>query len=157
MFCFALPVFENEIPVQLLWNIRTNMRQKSASPFSPFMLIIMVFSVIRVEIPLRLPREDEVFSFLLYATRHRVDWRRMSAENLPFYLVKSSAKPSRSFPLTLAILIACIVPYRSLFTQESRARSSKKQYGANPLKTKERSNERSPPYTKMISVYQQGG
>jgi hypothetical protein len=76
---------------------------------------------------------------------------------LPFYLVKSSAKLSRSFPLTLAILIACIVSYRSLFTQESRARDSKKQSGATSLKTMERSNERSPPYTKTISVYQQGG
>ena len=53
------------IPVQLLWNVKINLRQKlGLLVIFSLILITMVFSIVRVEVSLRGIREDDLFYFL---------------------------------------------------------------------------------------------
>ena len=53
------------IPVQLLWNVKINPRQKiGLLVIFSLILMTMVFSIVRVEVSLRGIREDDLFYFL---------------------------------------------------------------------------------------------
>lgn len=53
------------IPVQLLWNVKIDLKQKvGLLVIFSLTLITMIFSIVRVEVSLRGPREDNLFSFL---------------------------------------------------------------------------------------------
>lgn len=53
------------IPVHLLWNVQINLKQKiGILIIFSLTLITMVFSIVRVEISLKGPREDDVFFYL---------------------------------------------------------------------------------------------
>ena len=53
------------IPVQLLWNVKINSRQKiGLLVIFSLILMTMVFSIVQVEVSLRGIREDDLFYFL---------------------------------------------------------------------------------------------
>lgn len=53
------------IPAQLLWNVKVDLKQKiGLFVIFSLTLITMVFSIVRVEVSLRGPREDDLFYFL---------------------------------------------------------------------------------------------
>ena len=53
------------IPIHLLWNVRINLQQKLAilALFS-LTVITMVISIVRVEVALRGPREDDTWFYI---------------------------------------------------------------------------------------------
>ena len=127
--------------MNLLWNTRINLRQKLAlvTLFS-LTAITMVFSIVRVEVALRGAREDDSWFYVCTTLELTIGW------SFRYFTAPSYIK-RLTFRFPLAIIITCIVSYRSLFTTDLWTGSSRRYWaGATPLQ-----GNLSMPYTEVTT------
>lgn len=124
------------------------MRQKLGL-FAIFFLtaITMVFSLVRVIVGLRGVREDDVWFFLCATIEVTIG---------KYY--ESQSKGLTKLTQSLAIVIACLVSYRSLFTQESKSKSKSSKYKSYAMANHyhDERTSRSNPYTKVTGTGRNG-
>lgn len=111
------------VPLRLLWGLQMSLRQKLGliGIFS-LTLITIVFAIIRVEVALRGVREDDSWFYLGTSIE-------LTVGRLIFFAFYALLNPNETdnipFPDCIAIAIACIVSYRSFFTERAQSRVSK--------------------------------
>lgn len=102
----------------------------------------MIFSLVRVVVGLRAAREDDVWFFFCATIELTIGKYRQ---------IYPTPREFNKLTLSLAILIACLVSYRSLFTQEAKSNSNKyTTYAATNRFRKERT-DRDNPYTQVTN------
>lgn len=102
----------------------------------------MVFSLVRVVVGLRAAREDDVWFFFCATIELTIG---KDPKTYP------TQREFNKLILSLAILIACLVSYRSLFTQEFKSRSNKYNTHATDNPFRKKRTDRSNPYIQVTS------